>query len=448
MKRITILLIVLMIAAPSFAQKKLTLQEAISIALQRNTGLIKSKNSLSTSEAQLKNAYGALAPTLGASAGWNWQRTEDKGGIQRDYFGGTIDIPASTAENRNYSLGVGGNVMLFNGLANYASISQSKDNLLASEYNISKIKQNIVYTTTDYFYIVLNAEELLGVREENVKYFKKLFETVQERNRLGSVTLADVYTAQVNLGNAELLFIQTQNIYESSKASLLNYLALDVLEDYSLVDPFQGKKLVDSDSYMKDFEDIQTMVNSALDNRFDYKSQQLYLNAAQSGVTIAKSGLYPSLSGNYSYGTSAVSPGDLFNRKVLNVSLSLNIPIFSNFSTENQIQSAKVNAMNAQEDLSSLERQIKIEIKQTSLDLVAAKKSLDVASKSVSAAEETRKINQERYNLGSATLLDVLQASRDYQDALRNKINAGYDFYRQHDKLNNAIGRLDFSKFE
>jgi len=448
MKRITILLIVLIIAAPTFAQKKLTLQEAISIALQRNTTLIKSKNSLSTNEAQLKNAYGELLPTLGAQAGFSWTRTNDKGGEQVFYGGIAVPTLPSNKDSRSYNVGIGGNVTLFNGLANYAAISQSKDNLSASEYNIAKIKQNIVYTTTDYFYIVLNAEELLAVREENVKYFQRLYETVQERNRLGSVTLADVYSAQVQLGNAELLLIQTQNIFESSKASLLNYLALNVLEDYSLVDPFLGKKLVDSDSYMKDFEDVQTMVNTALDNRFDYKSQQLYLSAAQSGVTIAKSGLYPSLSGNYSYGTSAVTTGALFNRKVLNVSLSLNIPIFSNFSTENQIQFAKVNALNAQEDLFSLERQIKIEIKQTYLDLVAAKKSLDVASKSVSAAEETRKINQERYNLGSATLLDVLQASRDYQDALRNKINAGYDFYRQHDKLNNAIGRLDFSKYE
>lgn len=448
MKRYLILLIVLLLALPVYAQKKLTLDEAISIALQKNTLLIKSKNNLLSTESQLKNAYGSLLPSLGASAGWNWQRTDDKGGVQRDFFGNTIDIPASTAENRSYSIGIGGNVMLFNGLANYATISERKDNLTASEYNISKLKQNIVFTTTDYFYIVLNAEELMNVREENVKYFQRLYETVQERNRLGSVTLADVYSAQVQLGNAELLLIQTQNIYESSKASLLNYLSLNVLEEYSLVDPFAAKKTLDTDSYMKDFNDIQAMVNAALDNRFDYKSSQLYLSAAESGVTIAKSGLFPSLSGNYSYGTSAVTTGDLFNRKVLSVGLSLNIPIFSNFGTESQIQFAQVNAMNAQEDLLALERQIKIEIKQTYLDLVAAKKSLDVALKSVSAAEETRKINQERYNLGSATILDVLQASRDYQDALRNKINAGYDFYRQHDKLNNAIGRLEFSKYE
>ncbi len=448
MKRISILLIVLMVALPTFAQKKLTLQEAISIALQRNTALIKSKNGLSSDEAQLKNAYGELLPSLSAQSGFNWNRVDDKGGQQVFYGGIPLTTQASITENRSYNVYLGGNVTLFNGLANYATISQSKDNLSASEYNIVKLKQNIVFTTTDYFYIVLNAAELLGVREENVKYYQRLYETVQERNRLGSVTLADVYTAQVQLGNAELLQIQTQNIYESSKASLLNYLALNVLDDYTLVDPFEGKKIVDSDTYLKDFEDIQTMVSSALDNRFDYKSQQLNLSAAQSGVTIAKSGLYPSLSGNYSYGTSAVTTNDLFNRKVLSIGLSLNIPIFSNFSTENQIQFAKVTEFNAKEDLSALERQIKIEIKQTYLDLIAAKKSLDVATKNVAAAEETRKINQERYNLGSATLLDVLQASRDYQDALSNKINAGYDFYRQHDKLNNSLGRLDFSKFE
>ncbi|PKL83003.1 MAG: hypothetical protein CVV24_07235 [Ignavibacteriae bacterium HGW-Ignavibacteriae-3] len=448
MKRILILLLVLIITAPTIAQKKLTLEESISIALQKNSMLIKSKNNLTISESILKNTYGELVPSIGASMGWGWNRVDDKGGQQVFYGGIPLTTTASTTENRSYSVGVGGSVTLFNGLANYASIARSKNNLEANEYDIAKLKQNIVFTATDYFYIVLNAQELMAVRDENVKYFRKLYETVQERNRLGSVTLADVYSSQVQLGNAELLMIQTQNIYESSKAALLNYLALNVLEEYELVDPFSAYKIVETDSYMKSFEDIQTMVNIALEKRFDYKSQQLSLNSAMNGVTIAKSGIYPSLNGNYSYGTSAITTGDLFNRKVFNVSLSLSIPIFSNFSTESRIQSAEVGVLNAREDLSSLERQIKIEIKQTYLDLVAAKKSLDVASKNVIAAEETRKINQERYNLGSATLLDVLQASRDFTDAQRNKINAVYDFYRQHDKLNNAIGRLEFSKFE
>ena len=448
MKRYLILAIVLMLSLPVYAQKELTLNEAISIALQRNTSLIKLKYNLDASQALLKNAWGELLPNLGAQGNFSWTRVDDKGGQQVFYGGIEQATQPSITESRSYSVGVGGSITLFNGLSNYATISQKQDNLKSNEYSISKQKQNIVYKKTDYFYTVLNADSLRSVREENVKYFKRLLETVQERNRLGAVTLADVYSAQTQLGNAELLLIQAQNTYESSKAGLLNYLALNVLEDYTLIDPIAVAKVIDTDTYMKDFEDIQAMVTSAMDNRFDYKSQQLNVSAALSGVTIARSGVLPSLSGSYQYGTSAVQTGDLFNRNSFNIGLQLNIPIFSNFSVEYQIEYAQVTMKSAQEDLSALEREIKIEIKQTYLDLVAAKKSLDVATKNAEYAKETQRINQERYNLGSATLLDVLQANRDYTDALRNKINAVYDFYRQHDKLNNAIGRLEFSKYE
>jgi len=447
MKKMLYVVLSLMLVLPVFAQKKLTLDEAISIALQGNTLLNKSKNLLETNKSQLKNAYGGLLPTLDASGRWNWQRINDVGGVQRDYLGNLVPVPASEEDGRSYSLSVGGGITLFNGLANIANINQKKDMLQSAEYNLEKSKQDIVFKTINYFYGVLNAQELMKVREENVKYYQKFYETVQERNRLGSVAKADVYTAQVQLGNAELQLIQSQNAYETALSTLLNSLSLNVLDDYQLVDPFGGVT-VDTDSYMKDFSDVNSMVSAALDTRFDFKGQELTLSAAENGKTMAFSGLLPSLSGNYSYSTSAVKVDNLFDRKVLSLGLTLSVPIFSNWATENQIQAAEVSFKNAQEDLNALQRQIKIEVKQGYLDLVAAKKSLDVASKNVTAAEETRKINQERYNLGSGTILDVLQADRDYTDALRNKINATYDFYSKRDNLNNALGKLDYKKYE
>lgn len=448
MKKYLVIMAALLVTMPTFAQKQLTLDEAVKMALQKNPNLIKLKNSLDGAKAQLKSAYGDLLPSLGASANFNWQRIEDAGSSQRNFLGELVEVPASTVENRSYSAGIGGNVTLFDGLANYATISQRKDNLQASEYNIAKLKQTIVYQTTDFYYVVLNAEDLMRVREENVKYFQKFYESVNERNKLGSVAIADVYAAQVQLGNAELALIQAQNAYDQAKNGLLSYLALNVMEEYTLVSPFAADRVIDTNSYLKNFDDIQTMVKVALDKRFDFKSQELVVNSAMSGETIARSGVLPSLSANYNYGTGAISLDKLFDRKSLSVGLSLNIPIFSRFATETAMTQAEINTMNAKEDLLALERQIKIEVKQGHNDLVAAKKSLEVALKNVTAAEENRKINQERYNLGSATILEVLQANRDYIDALRNKINTVFDFYRQYDKLNNAIGRLDFSKFE
>ncbi len=448
MKKLILAFITIVLTIPVSGQKLLTLQEAVSIALQKNTSLIKVKNTLESSETQLKSAYGDLIPTLGANASWSFQRINDVGSVQRDFLGNEVATPASQIDNRSYSAGIGGNVTLFNGLANIANISQKKDNLKATEYNIEKKKQDVVYDATNFYYLVLNAEELMKVREENVKYYQKFYETVNERNRLGIVAKADVYTAQVQLGNAELLLIQAQNSYETTLGNLLNYLALDVLQDYKLVNPFSGLGLNESESYIGDYANIQSMVKAALDTRFDFKSQQLAISSAESGLTIAKSGLFPTLTGSYSYSSAASKYDKLFDRKVFNASLSLNFPIFSNWNTENSIQLAQVSLKNAQEDLLALERLVKIEVKQGFLDLSAAKKSLDVATKNVTAAEETRKINQERYNLGSGTILEVLQADRDYTDAQRNKINATFDFYIKRDKLSNALGKLEYKKYE
>ena len=448
MKRILAFVLVFSFTLPVFAQKQLTIQEAISIALKRNSSLIKLKNNYESSKSQVLNAYGQLIPNLAVQGGWSWYRVNDIGGIQRDFFGQDVQVPPSQTDTRSYDVGLGGSFTLFNGLSNYETINQAKNNVKASEYNLSKQKQNIVYETTDFFYLALNAAELLKVRDENVQYYKKFLETVQERNKLGAVAVADVYSAQVQLGNAELQSIQAQNDNETIKNNLLNFLALNVMDEYTFVDPFGTDKAVDTDKYMKDFQDIQTMVSAALDSRFDYKSQEATLDAARNGINSAKGGIYQSLTGLYQYYTYAADFNSLFNRKTFNVGLTLNVPIFSNFNVENQIQMAEVSYNNAREDLSVLERQVKIDVKQGFNDLVAAKKTLDVAVNNAIYAEETRKINQERYNLGSATILDVLQAGRDFTDAQRNKINAIYDFYRQHDKLTNSLGRLDFSKYE
>ncbi len=431
-----------------FSQNKLTLEKAISIALQKNTNLIKSNNNLESTKAAIKNAYGRLLPNLSATSSWNWSRTSDKGGTQIDFFGNVVTLPPSEVDARNYFLRLGGNVTLFDGLSNYANISKSENTHEAAEYTLKRLKQDIVLTTTDLYYSVINAEELLKVRDENVKYNKKLLEDIQVRNDLGAVAIADVYTQKVQYGNAQVQYINQKNIYENAKSSLLDFLAIDVLADYEFENPFSENKKVDTQVFMKHFDDVRIMVNKALQNRYDYFGQRLTLENKYKDLTIAQSGFYPTLTGNYGFSTSALQSSELFKREIWSAGLSLQIPIFSNFSTSTNIQIAKVGIQNAKEDLSALERQIRIQIKQGWLDLVAAKEAMQVSYESVISASENRKINDERYRLGSGTILDVLQSTRDYQTAQSNKIDAEFNFYKLSDKLLNLMGLLDYKQYE
>jgi outer membrane protein len=340
--------------------------------------------------------------------------------------------------------------VLFNGLANYANVSQSEDDLDAAKLDLQRLKQDIVLLTTDYFYNVIRAKALENVREENVKYNEKFLEQIQERNRLGSIPIADVYQQQVQLGNAELALIEAENNYQIALNTFLDYLALDVLKEYELLSPFEGQIDENLEQYIELFDEIDVMVQEAFENRYDYKSQQLVLSSAESGVTVANGGFWPRLTGSYSFRSSSTSFTDLldFNRKVWGAGLTLSIPIFSNFNVMASSEFAKVQELNAREDLAVLERQIKIEIKQGYINLLASKKGVDVSTKNVRSAEENRRVLYERYNLGSGTILDVLQADRDFIDAQSNYITTLYAFYISRDRLMNFLGKLDSTIYE
>ncbi len=448
MKKYLALLMLVMFSGSVLAQTKITLDEAIKIALQRNSNLIKSENSLEGNKAGVKSAYGDLLPDLKVGGTYNWRRNTSEVDVLDNTGNPTGKTEDVTAESRSHSLSAGGGITLFNGLANFANISKAENDLETARYNLEKLKQDIVQSTSELFYAVLKSEAIMKVRTENVKFNRKQLEQIQEKNKLGSVAVADVYAQQYQLGNAELQLINAENALDQAKNRLLDYLALDVLAEYEILSPFGEEEVIDTERYLKDFNALSDLVGEALKKRADYKGQKLALKSADKGITIARSGYLPSLTGSYGYSTNAGSASELFDSKTLTLGLNLNIPIFSNWNTESNVQMAEIKYLNTQEDLKALERTIKIEVKQGYQDLMAAKKALDVAMKNVTSAEENRRINNERYSLGSSTILDVLQSDRDYQESLKNRIESEYTFYTAKDILMNAIGKLDHKNYE
>ncbi len=446
MKKIFIVVLGLMISFPLYAQKKLTLKESISIALRQNINLRKSENNIRSSQASVKSSFGGFLPSLSASGSWSWNKVKDQGGEQIDYFGTIVQTPSSEQDNRNYSVSLGGSWTLFDGLANISNFSKSKNQLQAARYNLVKLKQNIVLETETLFFNVIKAKYVVAVRKDNLEYNKKFLELIQERYKLGAAQIADVYGQKVQTGNAELGLIRAKNDLDNAQTKLLDYLSLNVLDDYEIVSPDTESLLADISS--NNSIDIQLLVDDALATRADYIAQKFNLKAAENQVVSAKSGFFPTLSGHYSLSSSAAQVENLFNRDVYSAGLTLSIPIFSKFSTSAQIEYAKVGELNAIEETNAFKRKIKMEIKQAYTDMIAAKKGLDVSKRTVEAAEENRKINHQKYELGSATIVEVLKSDTDYQDALRALIDAKYAFLIQKAILLNSLGKLDYKVYE
>ncbi len=448
MKLFLIFTISLIMVINVFPQKELTLDEAIKISLQKNTSLISNENELLRSNTNLDAAYGNFLPDLNAYGSWNWNKS-DNAGYTTTYNGLTVQVPATTTETRSYSVGLNSNVVLFDGLSNFANLSRSKNNVQAVKYAIEGKKQEVVFQTINLYYDIVEADQLLKVDEEDVKQQQKNLETIEERNRLGSVTMADVYQQQVQVGNSELQVIKQKNILETAKSSLLYYLALDVLQNYTYSDTLTQKEVnILNTDINTDFDRLSELVNEALVNRRDYLVQELNVESSYDNVTIAKSGHIPRLSGNLGYNSYANSFKEIFNSNTYTIGLTISLPIFSGFSTQNAIQSAEVEAMNSELQLQDTKRLIVQNLQKTFLDLEAAKKGLLVTQKNVKAAEENLKIEQEKYNLGSGKLLDVLIANTAFQNAKTNYINAQFLYIRLSEELNYNLGILDYTQYE
>lgn len=429
----------------SFAQKTLSLDEAINTALNKNTTLQKSENTLKSYQSGVKAAIGNFLPTLGAYGNWNWTKSEEAGG-NFIFQGSVIPIPSSTSQNRNYTVGASSDITIFDGLSNIATLSQSQNDLEAWRLSLERMKQDIVFQTISLYYDVINAKQLLNVKEDDVKWNQKNLETITERNKLGAVTLADVYNQQVQSGNAELALIQAKNDLETAQTNLLYYLGLDVLSDYEVEEPVESS--TPEDGKELDYQDLSELVTRALSTRSDYKSAQLSLESAQNGVTIAESGYFPRLTGSISYQLRADALQNLNDSKYLNVSATISIPIFSGFSTDYRVQIAEVTAENKDVELTELERNIKRNIQKNYLDLQAAEKSLNVNEKNVKAAEENRRIEEEKYSLGSGTLLNVLIANSNYTIARTNYINAKFAYVVLSKQLKYYLGVLNYKQYE
>lgn len=442
------LLLILIISFSSFAQEELTLEEAITIALNRNSVLNQNKNTLETYESSLLAAYGNFLPTINASGSWDWQRSQTAGSTF-NIGGAIIPVPPSTTETRSYGANVNANWTLFDGLSNFASLSQAKNDQESAQLLFERLKQQVVFQTINLYYNVVETKQLLRVREEDVIQQEKNLETIEERNRLGSVTIADVYQQQVQLGNSELEVIRTSNLYETLKSEFLYYLGLDVLADYELKEDVAdiNTELLRND-IVNDFEKISELVTVALERRMDYKSKTIDLESAYDEITIARSGHFPSLTGNLGYNSFANSFDNLFDNNTYSVGLTLSVPIFSGFRTQNRVEIAEVFAENTEIELTDLERQIKQNIQQAFLNLQAAQKELLVSEKNVAAAEENLKIERERYNLGAGKLLDVLIVNTAYTNALVTYITSQFNYITLREELKYQVGILEYNKYE
>jgi len=251
-----------------------------------------------------------------------------------------------------------------------------------------------------------------------------------------------VYRQQSQVAADEFALITAQNDFDKAQADLIALIGLDVSLEYTFDDPPLIEAILETAAAPSNEEvpPFATLVDSAFANRPDYNSSREQLEASRSGVSIARGGYWPIISAGAGYGLQNDDFGDLARNKSLNWGINFQWNLFNGFSTNQAVENASVSMRNAEIGLVQSERDIRVEVKKALLDVNAAKKQVEVTQKGVVSAKEDLRIQEERYNLGAGTLLDLLTASAGYVNAEAGRINAIYTFIVSKKNLEYVVG--------
>jgi outer membrane protein len=171
---------------------------------------------------------------------------------------------------------------------------------------------------------------------------------------------------------------------------------------------------------------------------------QATVDAAEESRKASKATYLPSLSANYSRngsGTDAFGLGNgPFNYNG-RLSFSLSYPVFNNFQREEQVVRAKVAETNAQVALRDAQLGAQESLTQNIGALRGASQRVAIQVASVAAAEEDVRVQQQRYNIGASTLLDLVTSQAALATAEQALIQARYDYRIARAQLEALIGQ-------
>jgi outer membrane protein TolC len=435
-KKLFVLLVAISLSA--FAQNNkltLTMDEAINLALEKNSELKIARLEVEKSEQKLREARSGLFPKLDLSG--QYQRYINKPVIflpPGSPFGKTLEI----GSDNSYLAAAQLSLPLF-ALPLYEGIGLASDALQIAEQNYLSVKNKIVGDVKKSFLAVILTRETKDVMQQSLKNAEDNFENIKRLNAAGTLSDYDVLRAEVQVENLKPVVLQMENNYKLSLEALKVAIGLDANQNIDVV----GDMEFDENYKIPNEDEI---IDELLKNnpQLAILEKQVMLN--DKNVSLEQSAYFPSLAGfgNYQYQTQAndFKFSDYRWVKTFVLGLQLQIPIFNGFKTQSRVNQAEIGLNQAMEQKRNLTEAIKTQALSILYRVQQAVIRIQGQNKTVRTAQEGYEIAKRRLENNVGTQLEVNDAELALRQAKLNRLQAIYDFKVAESDLETVLGRI------
>lgn len=439
---LTLLTVLVVLPARAQEAQEITFNEAVRLALEQNVQLLQAENAAELSVIGANRRRMSFYPNLsiGTTGSQSYGRTFSQ-----------EDLAFVNESTQSFGAGVDAGVNLFNGFGDVANLRRARLNAEASEFDLDRMRQTVVFTVMQQYLALIERREQITVQQENLESAQQLLEQVRAFTEVGARPISDLYQQEAAVANAELAILTAQRLYDLAESNLIQTLQLDPFQTYAFVAPAIDEVEVTVQQY-----NLETLLRNAFERRVDLRAAEIDIEASRAGIRAAQATRWPSVGLSVGYDTGWNSRlRDPATRETIpvfeqfdqnrggRIGLNLSLPIFDRFTTRYNVQTAEIEYQNAQLTLENLQQDIAVEVRQAYLDLVNARKALQVSDVQVRSAELALEAAQERYEVGAATLVEVTQQRALYISALGSQVQATYDLVFRQKLIEYYLGVLN-----
>ena len=409
------------------AATPITLAEAIRLAQQNAPATVQARGTIQTSSLSVKQVYSQFLPSINLSASTAHQR-----GDRFDTQGNLVPF---TGNPTNYSTGLNASLQLFDGGRRFFDLKKSKADVNAAEANEVTERFQVALQVKQQYYNILAARESESAAQAQLEQANQQLRDASLRLRAGAATTSDSLRSVIQLGNAQLALLTAQNNLSVANATLTRLVASPRPLTATPSDTIDQRIVIPT------LAELEPLVKNAP----AVEQAQAELKSAEAASRSAKTSYLPTLNMNFSRGGSGLDPkfglGD--KRYAYNQSLnfSLSFPLFNNLNREVSVLRASVAEDNAEVSLRDARFAAHQTLVQALGQMRTAQAQVDIETSSVAAAVEDLRVQRARYQVGAATLLEVLTSQTQLDQARNALIRARYDYRVAKAQLEALIGR-------
>lgn len=406
---------------------KITLDQALQIALSESNTLKIADMTVEKSGYAKKGSYASLYPNVSISS--SYQRTLLKQVMVMDMGGQAMEI--KVGRDNNISASASASMPLVNApLWESLKLSALDVELAVEQARSSKV--SMISQVKQAFYGVLLAKESLAVMTQVYDNAQANYEKTLQRYNVGKASELEKLRAQVNVMNAEPNVSSAENAVLLATWQLKAVMGLNLdaeieavgsLKDYTaeLLAPYISEDNISNNS---------SLVQLDIQNRM-----------LESNIRMQKKQYLPSLAASINYNYSAMGDDELRWFPSSNAALSLSIPVFDGFQKHYNIKQSKINKDMLDVQRIDTERQIRIAIRNYNDRIALCVKNYTASNSTVEIAQKSYEISEKMYEVGKTTLVELNDAQLALQQAQLTQAQAIYEFMVAKASLNELLGK-------